>query len=315
MVAEERLRKSSQEVELDHLLAEEFACDPGFVRRFMQACKLGPENLVVRSVTAEPSLGGNGFGDILVDCEADGRSVALLVEDKITAAPATRQAQRYRAHADGLRAEGWNQVYCIVVAPGGWRGDRTGYDAHLALERLAEIIESPSPARLAWRRSILDRALRKYRATGVRVADAKVRDFKAAYLEVAQSWSSRNAVPFTFPALKEAYYDGDSWIDPILHPALPDPYRLRHRCWTSVRRTPGLVDLIVRGTDARRVAMLTACRPAGTVISSFSGGKGIVVSLPVTELRPGADFDCAGLEDALAAMALLVEWIANLTDV
>jgi len=31
------LRKSAQEVEIDHLLAEEFNCDPSFEERFLKA--------------------------------------------------------------------------------------------------------------------------------------------------------------------------------------------------------------------------------------------------------------------------------------
>lgn len=308
MKSEEAPRKSSQEVELDHLLAEEFACDPGFVSRFLSACGLGLDHGLVRKVVAEPSLGGNGFGDLLVEIERDRRKIALLIEDKITASPASRQAQRYREHAALLKADGWDQVLCIVVAPMAWRGDRDGYDAHLALEDLCGILSSPDPARLKWRQAIVERALNKHRTTGVKVPDARTLAFKASYLKKATEWVSENHVPFGFPALRTAYYDGDSWIEPILHPALPQRCKLRHRCWTSVRTSNGMVDLIVLGATSEKAAAFKANLPDGAIISSFSGGKGTMISMPVQELRPTSDFNFGAVEEALYQMRTLVEW-------
>lgn len=312
MTSEDFRQKSSQEVELDHLLAEEFACDPGFVIRFMAACQLGPEPRTVRKVVAEPSLGGNGFGDLLVELACGDQRMALLVEDKITASPAVRQAQRYSEHAERMKADGWDQVFCIVVAPGTWRGDRSGYDAHLALEELPGLLRSPDPARLTWRRAIVERALQKHRMTGVKVPDPRMLAFKAAYLNTATDWAARNGLPFVFPVLKTSYYDGDSWVEPILHPALPQRCKIRHRCWTSVRTATGLVDLIVLGAKPEEAATLSASRPEGAILSSFSGGKGLVISMPVPVLRSTSQFSVELVEEALHKMRELVHWFTTL---
>lgn len=298
-------------MELDHLLAEEFACDPGFVIRFLAACQLGSLLGTVRKVVAEPSLGGNGFGDLLVELECDDRRVALLIEDKITASPAARQAQRYREYAALMKDDGWDQVFCIVVAPRAWRGDTNGYDAHLPLEELSGLLGSPNPARLNWRRAIVDRAMQKHRTTGVRAPDARMLAFKTAYLKTANDWASRNRVPFVFPVLKTAYYDGDSWVEPILHPALSQRCKLRHRCWTSVRTGTGLVDLIVLGAAPEEAANLTGRRPDGAIMSPFSGGKGILISMLVGELRPTSKFNVESVEEALHMMLGLVDWFAR----
>jgi hypothetical protein len=42
------VRKSAQDVEIDHLLAEEFFCDPSFADRFMLFCGLSCPGFRVR---------------------------------------------------------------------------------------------------------------------------------------------------------------------------------------------------------------------------------------------------------------------------
>ena len=95
-------RRPSQEVEIDHLLAEEFNCDPGFGSRFATACDLEFETLQVLESISQPSL-SNGYGDLLVKAEVDGERIAFLIEDKITAGAQLRQAERYKEHANFLQ--------------------------------------------------------------------------------------------------------------------------------------------------------------------------------------------------------------------
>jgi hypothetical protein len=164
----EHVRKSSQEVEIDHLLAEEFTCDPSFVERFVAAAGLPCAGFSIGDVVAEPSLGGLGYGDLLVDGVADGRRVALLIEDKITAGPAVRQAARYAEHAARMQGGDWDQVWTVLVAPRGYVGERADYDAFVDLETVAELLRSDDAARLAFRRAIVQRALGKRAASGVK---------------------------------------------------------------------------------------------------------------------------------------------------
>ena len=95
-------QRSSQEVEIDHLLDEEFNCDPGFGSRFAAACGLEFETLQVLKTKSQPSL-GNGYGDLLVEAEMDGERIAFLIEDKITAGAQLCQAERYKEHANHMR--------------------------------------------------------------------------------------------------------------------------------------------------------------------------------------------------------------------
>lgn len=308
-MVEALLRKSAQEVEIDHLLAEELACDPAFVGRFLEACGLPCDGLTVTGTTAEPSFGGDGFGDLLVEgATPEGLKVALLVEDKITAGPAVRQAERYAAFANLLRGLGFDRVWTILVAPASYRGERDRYDAFVSLETLAKLIASPDPARTTYRRAVIERALEKKASTGVQVPDPALHRLKAAYLDFAAVWCAREGLALAFPALRQSYYDGDGWVEGITHPALPSEVKLRHRFWTTSKEACGLVDLIVvpASQEDRRVIADHALE--GARVAPYSKGKGLQVSLPVPELRQRAGFDERIAAQALAAMRKLVAW-------
>ena len=130
----------------------------------------------------EPSLGGDGYGDLLVYGTVGAIRVALLIEDKITAGPAHRQAERYQAHATRMRAEGWDQVWCILVAPAAYLAERKAYDADIDMEVVAELLNSPEPVRLAYRLGIIRRALEKKSSSGVQIPDPSMKTLKSEYL-------------------------------------------------------------------------------------------------------------------------------------
>ena len=64
-------RNSSQEIEIDHLLAEEFWCDPDFTARFASAFGMQFDDFKVTRVVPEPRL-DEGYGDLLVEAEMNG---------------------------------------------------------------------------------------------------------------------------------------------------------------------------------------------------------------------------------------------------
>lgn len=307
------LRKSAQEVEIDHLLAEEFACDPAFGSRFLAACGLDVAEIAVAATVAEPSLNGDGFGDLLVEgVSSSGHKIALLIEDKVTAAPAVRQAERYRNFAAALLERGYDQVWTILVAPASYCGERNLYDACISLETIATIIDSPDPLRRAYRGGIIERAISKKASSGVRIPDAAMHRLKADYLKFAAEWSARTDSTFIFPALRQSYYDADSWVEPITSPSLPTGAKIRHRLWTSSKDVRGFVDLIVSPISEGDGQRLKHHAPGNATVSSYSNGKGIQISLPVPELRQRPGFDEVIALEALNKMAILTDWYAAL---
>jgi hypothetical protein len=301
-------RKSAQEVEIDHLLAEEFSCDPSFAGRFVSAAGLNCPGFRAVTVAPEPSLGGEGFGDLLVKGDADGLRVALLIEDKITAGPSVRQAERYARHAERMRGQEWDQVWCILVAPAAYRGERKCYDASVDLESVAELLQSPDPVRLAYRRKIIRRAIEKRAASGVQISDLKLHRLKTDYVKFVSDWCDTEGLTLSLPPLRDSYYDGDSWITPIRCPILPPHVHLRHRLWVSVKEPLGQVDLVAMPADPAEQARFRDDAPAGAVSAPYAKGKGVQTSLRLPEMRQGSGFDPEIASDACRAMVALIQW-------
>ena len=236
------------------------------------------------------------------------KEVAFLIEDKITAGAAVRQAKRYAAHASWLRDQGWDRVWTILVAPAAYRGERPYYDKGVDLEKIALILDSPDPRRLVYRRAIIERALAKKASTGVRIPDVALYELRVAYIKFASKWCAEDGFMLEFPVLRESYYDGDSWIEPIRSAVLPVHVKLRHRLWTSLEAGRGRVDLIVSPDTMFEQNHLRERLPAGAVQEPYSNGKGIQVSFAVPEMRQTSGFDPAVTERALIAMKSLVKW-------
>ena len=263
------LRKASQEVEIDHLLAEEFYCDPNFLVRFAEACRIRFSNIRVIDVVPEPSLGGNGYGDLLVKAEMDGQTVAFLIEDKITASAATRQAERYAEHAEKLRRTGFDSVFTVLLAPRSYNGERDRYGASVDLEDVAEMVRSADEVRRNYRRGIISRALKKKVSSGVKCPDPAMRELHRAYLIWFSAKCLKQNFRLSFPPLKESYYDGDSWVNKISCDGFPLGVWLRHRLWVSANNTFGSVDLIMSLMADQERDHLEHCKPNWATMTLF----------------------------------------------
>ena len=241
----------------------------------------------------------------------DGKRVALLIEDKITAGAGLRQAERYAAHADRMRRDGWDCVVTVLVAPSAYRGERDRFDAAVDLETVAEFLDSPDPVRRGYRRNVIVRALEKKATTGVRNPDIAMHRLRSQYLTWISERCRGEGLQFTFPPIKQDYYDGDSWVEPIRAPDFPEHVSLRHRLWTSVEDATGIVDLIV---DAElppgEVERLEALKPERARVGPYGKDRtsrppGIQVSVKVTEIRQSSGFCEASATEAFDAMTLL----------
>ena len=203
---------------------------------------------------------------------------------------------------------GWDTVQCILVAPAAYRGEWDQYDGSVDLETVAELLRSPEPRRLAFRRAILERALEKRASTGVRLPDERLHTLRAAYTTFAADWCAREGVPLEFPALRSQYWEGDSWIEYIRHPNLPPHVKLRHRMWSTAVRSTGHVDLIASPAEDAGRRRFSEAPPPGATPAPFSGGKGVQVSMPIAEMRQGEGFDPDTVAGALGHMRELVAW-------
>jgi hypothetical protein len=242
----------------------------------------------------------------VVEGEADELRVALLIENKITAASAPRQAERYQAEAARMRGIGRDKVWCILVALRGHVGERDDYDAFIDLEKVADLLRSHDPARLDYRRGIIERALPEPGVSRVKIADLALHRMRTEYREFSTAWSEAEGCPLNFPPVREVYYDKESHVYDIRHTKLRAHVTLCHRLWLGGKEREGQVDLVVSPADAAEQAHLRAAAPDGTMTAPIE--KGIQVSIIVPEMRQAAGFDPAIAQAACAAMRDLVRW-------
>lgn len=303
-------RKASQEVELDYLFAEEYTCDPIFFQKVSKFCEINSDNLVVENVTIQPKLSAGGYGDLLVSAKSKNKRCALLIEHKITAGPALRQAERYRLEADKMRSTEINAV-TVLVAPKSYSGEARNYDHCISLEDMVGMLGNADNHRLDYRRSRILAALEKKKSSGVQNHDEAVLELHKRYREVAEDYCKKAEIPLEFPDLKLNYYDGDAWVFPICHCDLPNGIVLRHRLWISLANNDGQVDLIVREADENHRDRFNNQRPAGAESEKFSEERGVQISYKLPALKSDTEFCSEVVKEACNKMSDLVTWYKN----
>ncbi|WP_136661556.1 hypothetical protein [Nitratireductor sp. XY-223] len=271
----------------------------------------------MKDVIPQPELHVGGSGDLLVDAEIDGTRAGLLIEDKIDASAAVRQADRYAEHAKYMRCnKGYTRVVTVLVAPARYVGESGKYEFKVNLEEVAEMIDSPSPGRRDYRRNIIERALET--AKREPEPDPKMLELHKAYRKCMEEMSRDGEQEFVFPPLKPTYFPESCYVEPISHPKFPNHVFLRHKLWTKTDpkhpQATGMVDLVVDPVlEMERRALLEA-RPEGSTFEGYpekdkKGARGIQFGLKVSELRHDS-FCETKVAEALKAMQKWTEcWL------
>jgi hypothetical protein len=180
---------SVQERDIDILILKELACSPDFFARI--AAEAGFESASFMS--AKHSVyRDNGETDVLVFLKAGGKTVALMIEDKIGAGMQPKQAERYRKRGALLVERGEAQIVkTMLMAPAAYLKDvpQSDWDVLLEFETVASWFDCNEDPRLIWQRKLLlDAAARIERAYRVAALTKKTPEqikaiiaFKAAY--------------------------------------------------------------------------------------------------------------------------------------
>jgi hypothetical protein len=131
------------ERDIDLLLVEEFLASPAFLAWFAERSGLkampGLKLLHVERSRSDPT----GESDVEVTYqEASGRRVRLLIENKVSAGPQPRQAERYRERAASYLARGeCDQCATVLAAPGRYVSatrPTAGFDALVTYESIQD---------------------------------------------------------------------------------------------------------------------------------------------------------------------------------
>ena len=232
----ERRLEAVTERDIDMLLFEELTANSFFAQWFVKKVRpeIEPASISIWHSLTDPELGES---DLALIVKAAGAAHAILVENKIDAAPQPAQAERYRLRGTaGIEVGKWASFASCLVAPAKYlTSDRNtkDYNAIISYEEIQDCIRGSvnDPARREFKEFILTEAIEQHRRGYVARADAQVTRFFTDYWEFAES---------VFPELKFSHIpsrpSGSTWAE-----FRPSPIQkgriIRHKV------TEGFVDL------------------------------------------------------------------------
>ena len=179
---------SVAERDIDLLLMEEFHASDAFVTWFCKCLGLAD----VRSVGAWHSVSdSDGETDLLLRVEADGRRVAVFIENKVSALEQHEQAQRYYIRAARDQQQGKCDAYVIAIcAPERYLtglNAQSNYQYQVSYEQIAAWFGKLPDRRSAWRRQVIEHAIEQARRGYQLVLHPVYTAFHVAYYEIVRS--------------------------------------------------------------------------------------------------------------------------------
>jgi hypothetical protein len=211
----ERRLEAVTERDIDMLLFEELTANSFFAQWFVK--KVRPEMEIEPASTSiwhsltDPELRES---DLVLIVKVAGVAHAILVENKVDAAPQPAQAERYRKRGTaGIEGGRWASFNSCLVAPANYlTSDRNtkGYDARISYEEIQGCIRGSvnDPARRDFKEYILTEAIEQNRRGYVARPDAQVTRFFTDYGDYAES---------VFPELKFSHIpsrpSGSTWAE------------------------------------------------------------------------------------------------------
>ncbi|MDE1007286.1 MAG: PD-(D/E)XK nuclease family protein [Paraburkholderia fungorum] len=179
---------SVAERDIDLLLMEEFHASDTFVTWFCRCLGLAD----VRRIGAWHSVSdSDGETDLLLRVEADGRRVAVLIENKISALEQHEQPQRYHIRAARDQQQGRCDAYVIVIcAPERYLAGlnaQSDYQYQVSYEQIAAWFSRQPDRRSAWRRQVIEHAIEQARRGYQLVLHPAHTAFHVAYYEIVRS--------------------------------------------------------------------------------------------------------------------------------
>jgi hypothetical protein len=249
----ERPLEAVTERDIDLLLFEELTANSLFAQWFVK--KVRPETELV-SISVWHSLTDAELGesDLVLLVNTGETTHAILVENKVDAAPQPAQAERYRSRGKaGIEHGKWTSFASCLIAPEKYltsERNSAGYDAKISYEDIRDSIHETlnDPSRRDFKEFILTEAIDQNRRGYVARPDAQVTRFFTDYWQFAES---------LFPELRFSHVpsrpSGSTW-------AQFRPSQLQKGRIISHKVTEGVVDLQIPDCGTR-VDELNAMNP------------------------------------------------------
>ena len=207
--------ESVTERDVDLLILEELSVSEKF-RKMLSTLTFG-ETVYSTYIGAWHSVGSDNLGetDLLFIFEAmNGLETAILIENKIDAAPMPEQGRRYRQRGEeGIKNGLWEDFKTCIMAPIKYLGsvkDSGSYDANISYEKIYDYFASKgnNDIRSAYKAKVLLEGIEKNRRGYQPIENERVTTFVKQYFEYANE---------KYPALKmqkaKSRQAGSSWIE------------------------------------------------------------------------------------------------------
>jgi len=261
--------RSVAERDVDLLVVEELQVSPEFSTWFASAVGVGGDVVGAWHSVTHSSLGES---DIVVLFDAGGLSIAVLVENKIDAAPQPDQAKRYRLRGEAGVADGdWSRFVTCMLAPQSYldgTDDAGEYDVQLPYEDLRSYFEDERSKRGKWKATVVQEAIEQNRRGYAPVVDEAVTDFWLRYWKTVQLLAPELQMPkpggkpsgSDWPQLKVAGLTiRHKWARGVAHLELPG---MASRVDDIDAILPDEFSAVVTGKSASVECKPRLCRPA-----------------------------------------------------
>lgn len=160
--------KKVYEHDMDLLIMEEFISDRKFARIFLDKLKLSDDYRVCKAFHSLAD--SDGESDITLILQYSNRKIALLIEDKIDAQTMPDQSNRYYRRGDNAVSRGeYDDYYVLLAAPDDYHAEHmndsnAAYEHRVRYEELWNYFDGKVDARSAFKKAMIDRAIREKKA-------------------------------------------------------------------------------------------------------------------------------------------------------
>ena len=280
-----------QERDIDLLLMEEWCVNTDFAKFFLG--KILAADFDISDRTAWHSITDDAYGesDVVLTFHRREQRIAVLVEDKIDAAPQPDQAKRYQLRADKMKSSGqFDQIYICIVAPQHYlENDTEEYPNQISYEILAEYLSNGTP-RGEYKANMLRLGILQERRHPKPVKNELVTSFWQNYYDALKAMFSDAVMPY--PKLVPINSDWPM----IRFPEFPRKTHIVHKM------AQGNLDLETGLSQARLREILSRWNAEGIMV--VQTGKSFVLRIPVPQLNRLEDFSSqAGkVQEALAGI-------------
>lgn len=231
------------EHDMDLLIMEEFICDDGFRRIFLE--KLNIKDCVVDK--AYHSLAdSNGESDITFVVDVNGSKYGILIEDKIDAETMPKQSDRYYVRGkNGIQRGEYEKFYVLLVCPEEyWQEHKADQNANyeyiVFYEELRDYLSSNKEVRSLYKAEVVKQALNAKKKGYQLIANEDVTKFWRSMQQFCEN---------NFPSLY-MNYDGNSKGSSSTWIYFKTPVE---KVWIVYKSDSGRVMLEYYGTNALKL--------------------------------------------------------------